>query len=302
MVVNRQAQCYCPEGFKGDPTVKCRPYVTGSGGQNQGQDRPINNNKPPISGGGGGGGGSSSPGGFPSSPPSSSSEEYPLFPGESRPPPSQGSGGGIGIAGYPSVSTTTTNRPVVIGGGARPPPPGVAGYPPHHGSDSSSPCEKSPCGKNAICSFRNQTIGCKCPIGHTGFGSDPYVECRESENPCERCGPLSKCDVMKNRQPVCSCLPGKIGSPPNCRENDCDRDRDCQDYEACRNGYCSDPCLHSNCGKNAVCRPIRHQAVCACLNAPDRDPLYGCPPLRHHYDGIAFSSTKYYNSGSYEIE
>lgn len=159
-----------------------------------------------------------------------------------------------------------------------------------------SPCTNSPCGKNALCSYRNETVGCKCPPHLSGFGSDPYLECYPRSNPCEMCGPHSQCvvDERGGSPTICTCLEGKVGSPPNCRDGFCQKNRECGDNQHCFGGRCDDPCKRANCGRSAVCRSMRHLAVCACRNAPDRDPLTGCPPkVRDYYDD-GDNSREYY--------
>lgn len=98
-------------------------------------------------------------------------------------------------------------------------------------------------------------------------------------NPCmpSPCGSNSECRVVDKR-PVCSCLPGMLGAPPNCRP-ECIIHADCPTKLACVQNKCRDPCAGS-CGFNTHCTVVNHQPVCACLPGYQGDPFSGCNPVK----------------------
>lgn len=103
------------------------------------------------------------------------------------------------------------------------------------------------------------------------------------QNPCfpSPCGANSECREYDNR-PVCSCLPGMLGAPPNCRP-ECLIHADCPTRLACLQSKCRDPCTGS-CGFNAKCTVINHQPVCSCEPGYQGDPFNGCNvPGMFHY-------------------
>lgn len=95
------------------------------------------------------------------------------------------------------------------------------------------------------------------------------------QNPCfpSPCGANSECKEYDSR-PVCSCLPGMLGAPPNCRP-ECLIHADCPTRLACLQSKCRDPCTGS-CGFNARCTVINHQPVCSCEPGYQGDPFNGC--------------------------
>lgn len=108
---------------------------------------------------------------------------------------------------------------------------------------------------------------------------DPFSICRAYEpvvnDPCSPspCGPNSQCREI-NRQPVCTCVPSMIGSPPNCRP-ECVVDSECDLSQSCQNQRCVDPCPGS-CGINAQCRVVNHRPMCNCLEKYYGNPLVRC--------------------------
>lgn len=96
-------------------------------------------------------------------------------------------------------------------------------------------------------------------------------------NPCmpSPCGSNAECRVVDKR-PVCSCLVGMLGAPPNCRP-ECIIHADCPTKLACVQNKCRDPCAGS-CGFNAQCTVVNHQPVCACNKGFQGDPFSGCNP------------------------
>lgn len=97
---------------------------------------------------------------------------------------------------------------------------------------------------------------------------DPIDLCNPSP-----CGLYSQCRVI-NEHVVCSCLPGYIGSAPNCRP-ECVVSSECAQNRACINQKCADPCV-SMCGLNARCQVINHNPICSCSAGFTGDPFIRC--------------------------
>ena len=89
------------------------------------------------------------------------------------------------------------------------------------------------------------------------------------------CGPNSQCRNF-NGQPVCSCLPGFIGSAPACRPQ-CVVNSDCAQNKACSNQKCIDPCK-GTCGLTAKCQVVNHSPICSCPPSYTGDPFVQCQP------------------------
>lgn len=144
-----------------------------------------------------------------------------------------------------------------------------------------NPCP-GPCGQNAQCRVFNHNPICSCDNGFTG---DAFTRCYrkpipqpvldENRNPCvpSPCGMNSQCREIGN-QPSCSCNPGYLGSPPNCRP-ECVTNQDCLSSMACLNERCVDPCPGS-CGQNARCSVINHVSMCTCIDGYKGDPFTLC--------------------------
>lgn len=130
-----------------------------------------------------------------------------------------------------------------------------------------------------------------------------FVEPRPAPptNPCvpSPCGANSDCRVVDGR-PVCSCLTGMLGAPPNCRP-ECLIHQDCPTHLACVRNKCRDPCTGS-CGFNARCTVHNHQPVCTCNPGFEGDPFSGCNPVQGkttsicslHEFGLYFKFTLFY--------
>lgn len=114
--------------------------------------------------------------------------------------------------------------------------------------------------------------------------SAPQPVLDEVKDPCvpSPCGAFSTCRNFGG-QASCSCSPGYIGSPPNCRP-ECVTNQDCISSLACINQKCKDPCLGS-CGQNARCSVMNHLAICSCLEGYKGDPFTACTvePLKGMY-------------------
>jgi hypothetical protein len=98
-------------------------------------------------------------------------------------------------------------------------------------------------------------------------------------------GPCHPTGVCKNTIGgfSCSCPQGTVGEPTRdksgCkRAGQCSSDAECPDSALCSEGVCRDAC-DGACGKNAVCNPVRHTAVCSCPSQTVGDPLQECRAL-----------------------
>ena len=160
------------------------------------------------------------------------------------------------------------------------------------------------CGQNALCRIVNHVPVCSCPSHMAG---NAFVACSLVEginiylskvfkqqnkfyefrtyrdillallvqNPCSPspCGPNSQCRKT-NEQAVCSCVPGYLGAPPNCRP-ECTISSDCRSNMACSNQKCIDPCP-GTCGIKAQCKVINHNPICICQGDFTGDPFVAC--------------------------
>lgn len=175
------------------------------------------------------------------------------------------------------------------------------------------PCENS-CGMNAECSVINHSPMCYCAPGYTGnavIGCHPIPDnCKTSldklfspirwkkthfhwfilfvfhskaylpiprNDPCRPspCGLYTECHVIENH-PVCSCLSGYLGAPPDCHP-ECMINAQCPFDKACVNQQCVDPCP-GICGLNAMCRAVNHNPICSCMPGYNGDPFDRCVP------------------------
>lgn len=167
------------------------------------------------------------------------------------------------------------------------------------------PCPGT-CGIGAVCKVVNHNPICSCPTSYTG---NPFTRCQiiqrkpflffltcgnqsqqnhnalgqflasveaaPPRDPCRPspCGPFAECRNI-NDNPSCSCLPGYVGSPPNCKP-ECVSNSECSNHLACINQKCRDPCPGS-CGSNAQCRVVSHTPNCFCLEGYVGDPFVQC--------------------------
>ena len=79
-----------------------------------------------------------------------------------------------------------------------------------------------------------------------------------------------------NGHEACSCVPGYIGPPPNCRP-ECVINSECPPNKACIQQKCGDPCVGA-CGINAKCDVANHNAICSCPYDYIGDPFSQCLP------------------------
>lgn len=177
------------------------------------------------------------------------------------------------------------------------------------------PCPGT-CGRNAICNVLNHIPMCSCPVGMAG---NAFIFCERIEgminkkkivftekienkkkitlflnleqvqvNLCNPspCGPNSQCRAI-NAQAVCSCVPGFLGNPPNCRP-ECVVSSDCPRNQACNNQKCIDPCS-GTCGWKALCQVVNHNPVCSCPSGFTGDPFFRCEFIsKNHYLSFCF--------------
>lgn len=94
------------------------------------------------------------------------------------------------------------------------------------------------------------------------------------------CGANSLCRQI-NGQPVCSCIPGFIGTPPLCRP-ECVVNSECPPNRACSNQKCRDPCV-GTCGVGALCQVVNHSPICSCPPSYTGDPFVRCRILECRY-------------------
>lgn len=104
----------------------------------------------------------------------------------------------------------------------------------------------------------------------------------ETRYPClpNPCGENAICRDV-NGGPSCSCMPGFLGLPPNCRP-ECVINQDCPSNLACKNMKCRDPCPGS-CGQNAICTVFNHSPACTCPQGYSGDSFIACelnPPKK----------------------
>ena len=119
----------------------------------------------------------------------------------------------------------------------------------------------------------------------TKFSFFSAVEPVEYIDPCDPnpCGPNSNPPQTIGERCECSCLPGMIGSPPNCRP-ECVVNSECPQDKACINQKCQDPCP-GLCGINAYCRVRNHAPICVCNQGYVGDPFSACqlPPSKFSF-------------------
>ncbi|KAK9880681.1 hypothetical protein WA026_011917 [Henosepilachna vigintioctopunctata] len=126
-------------------------------------------------------------------------------------------------------------------------------------------CRNKICGRNAVCKIMNNKAVCLCLPGFTG---NPLMRCSKIEPvkicPINRCGPNTRCFIIKNKT-VCKCLPNFVGDPwKGCRKQ-CKTDSVCEIHEKCIQNICQDAC--KLCGIKAICQKI-----------PMQRPICKCPP------------------------
>ena len=114
--------------------------------------------------------------------------------------------------------------------------------------------------------------------------------------PCEGdpCGRYAQCKDISGVA-ACSCLPGYVGTPPNCRP-ECLIHSECPSDKACINEKCRDPCPGA-CGAYAECSVIQHNAVCRCQSGYEGDAFSAC---RRITTSEYSTNCKYFSSSLYK--
>ncbi|SPP80067.1 blast:Fibrillin-1, partial [Drosophila guanche] len=105
---------------------------------------------------------------------------------------------------------------------------------------------------------------CKCAVGFIGtpFGCSDIDEC--TEQPCHA---SARCENVPGSY-RCVCPEGTVGdgyTKQGCSQGrQCHQPDDCANNLACISGKCTDPCLQTVCGSNALCQSEGHEAQCSC--------------------------------------
>eukprot|EP00095_Tigriopus_kingsejongensis_P012598 maker-scaffold642_size120736-snap-gene-0.27 protein:Tk12598 transcript:maker-scaffold642_size120736-snap-gene-0.27-mRNA-1 annotation:"GH13743" len=143
-----------------------------------------------------------------------------------------------------------------------------------------SPCINQ-CGKNADCSVINHDPICRCLPQYFG---DPLVKCEPPKvsQPIDPCLPNPCGENTEHRKAgsncICTCLPGFYGDPYTGCNYECLIHDDCPYNRACASNHrCSNPCI-GNCGVQAICNVIEHNAICSCPEELEGDPFIRCIP------------------------
>ena len=113
-------------------------------------------------------------------------------------------------------------------------------------------------------------------------------------DPCDPnpCGPNSNQPQVIGERCQCSCLPGMLGSPPNCRP-ECVINSDCSPQLACISRKCQDPCP-GLCGVNAYCRVRNHVPICVCNQGFQGDPFSQCIRITSKLKNLNLEKKKIY--------
>jgi hypothetical protein len=106
------------------------------------------------------------------------------------------------------------------------------------------------------------------------YEETPKNPCSPQHNPC---GPFSECRQDYNNLAICTCLPGYLGSSPNCHP-ECTINSDCSNDKACINQKCKNPC-DGVCGFGADCKVQNHNAICVCPEGTQGDSFKSCTPI-----------------------
>lgn len=113
---------------------------------------------------------------------------------------------------------------------------------------------------------------CKCASGFIGtpFGCSDIDECTE-----EPCHPTARCENLPGSY-RCICPEGTVGdglTQQGCiKPKECYKDDDCANNLACLSDKCTEPCINTTCGPNALCNAENHQAACYCPPGHLGDP------------------------------
>lgn len=130
------------------------------------------------------------------------------------------------------------------------------------------PCDRFPCGLNAKCT-PSDPPRCMCEAGYEGDPQHGCVDVNECIN--NPCGRGAYCFNIKGGH-VCECPKGMSGDPygagcsgaPTAKQ-ECSSNDHCENYLACVQGSCVNPCDNVRCGPNAYCEPDKHAPWCRCV-------------------------------------
>lgn len=136
------------------------------------------------------------------------------------------------------------------------------------GNHCKNPCDRFPCGMNAKCT-PSDPPRCMCETGYEGDPQHGCVDVNECIN--NPCGHGAYC--LNNRGGhICECPKGSVGDPygSGCTggiqpRQECSSNNDCENYLACVQGSCVNPCDNVPCGPNAYCEPDKHVPWCRCV-------------------------------------
>jgi hypothetical protein len=97
-------------------------------------------------------------------------------------------------------------------------------------------------------------------------------------DPIRVCGQNSQC-IESTVGPVCRCLAGYVGNPPNCKA--CVSAFECgKSDQTCLNGRCVHACTTMHCSSNAVCVVEEGNPECKCLKGYEGDGLTDCVKVK----------------------
>lgn len=138
-----------------------------------------------------------------------------------------------------------------------------------------NPCAYDTCGTLAECTAKDHRPVCTCPRGYTGnpLSNCRIFDPQELCNPSP-CGANTNCKVRNDRA-VCSCYDNYVGNPLDGCRPECVSDGECPFNMACRNNICVNPCRDA-CGENAYCEVVNSRAVCKCPEYYQGDPHSRC--------------------------
>ena len=119
------------------------------------------------------------------------------------------------------------------------------------------------------------------------------------------CGKGANC-VSDNHTPMCQCPEGTFGDPLDerigCQPIECQANSNCKSNEVCNNYKCQDACSVKNqCGSNARCQSVGHNAVCFCRDGYSGDPIKGCQHINYCADNPCGAKARCSNArGTYK--
>ncbi|OXA59283.1 neurogenic locus notch homolog protein 2 [Folsomia candida] len=97
-------------------------------------------------------------------------------------------------------------------------------------------------------------------------------------DPIRVCGQNSQC-IESTVGPVCRCLAGYVGNPPNCKA--CVSAFECgKSDQTCLNGRCVHACTTMHCASNAVCVVEEGNPECKCLKGYEGDGIAECVKVK----------------------